>query len=160
MARVWTGAAEACQGNWEYQPCLAALLRHKHNKACCLLQGVRLSPQQTECHNKFEFLMGIRWTEGQHCQLWLGEYTDMNWGGPLWHHAHPWGHQVGSKGLPGIHPVYLVLGIWPRDVLKPPEEADCVHELSGAKPWSLTSTLRNWALRSWQGQRPPWYSTS
>ncbi|XP_008582755.1 PREDICTED: tRNA (uracil-5-)-methyltransferase homolog A isoform X1 [Galeopterus variegatus] len=33
--------------------------RHKHNKACCLLEGVRPSPQQTEYRNKCEFLVGI-----------------------------------------------------------------------------------------------------
>ncbi|XP_005391788.1 PREDICTED: tRNA (uracil-5-)-methyltransferase homolog A isoform X1 [Chinchilla lanigera] len=33
--------------------------RHKHNKACCPLEGVRPSPQQTEYRNKCEFLVGI-----------------------------------------------------------------------------------------------------
>ncbi|XP_026905520.1 tRNA (uracil-5-)-methyltransferase homolog A isoform X2 [Acinonyx jubatus] len=33
--------------------------RHKHNKACCPLEGVRPSPQQTEYRNKCEFLVGV-----------------------------------------------------------------------------------------------------
>nr|XP_031526159.1 tRNA (uracil-5-)-methyltransferase homolog A isoform X1 [Vicugna pacos] len=33
--------------------------RHKHNKVCCPLEGVRPSPQQTEYRNKCEFLVGI-----------------------------------------------------------------------------------------------------
>ncbi|XP_070372807.1 tRNA (uracil-5-)-methyltransferase homolog A isoform X5 [Equus asinus] len=33
--------------------------RHKHNKACCPLEGVRPSPQQTEYRNKCEFLIGV-----------------------------------------------------------------------------------------------------
>ncbi|XP_007956149.2 tRNA (uracil-5-)-methyltransferase homolog A [Orycteropus afer afer] len=33
--------------------------RHKHNKACCPLEGVRPSPLQTEYRNKCEFLVGI-----------------------------------------------------------------------------------------------------
>ncbi|KAM6165254.1 tRNA (uracil-5-)-methyltransferase homolog A isoform 2-T2 [Erethizon dorsatum] len=33
--------------------------RHKHNKACCPLEGIRPSPQQTEYRNKCEFLVGI-----------------------------------------------------------------------------------------------------
>uniref|UniRef100_A0A286XBP5 tRNA (uracil-5-)-methyltransferase homolog A n=2 Tax=Cavia porcellus TaxID=10141 RepID=A0A286XBP5_CAVPO len=32
--------------------------RHKHNKACCPLEGVRPSPQQIEYRNKCEFLVG------------------------------------------------------------------------------------------------------
>ncbi|XP_059884567.1 tRNA (uracil-5-)-methyltransferase homolog A [Delphinus delphis] len=35
------------------------LQRHKHNKACCPLEGVRPSPQQTEYRNKCEFLVGV-----------------------------------------------------------------------------------------------------
>lgn len=33
--------------------------KHKHNKACCPLEGVRPSPQQTEYRNKCEFLVGV-----------------------------------------------------------------------------------------------------
>ncbi|KAM6155703.1 tRNA (uracil-5-)-methyltransferase homolog A [Rhynchocyon petersi] len=33
--------------------------RHKHNKACCPLEGVRPSPLQTEYRNKCEFLVGV-----------------------------------------------------------------------------------------------------
>lgn len=33
--------------------------RHKHSKACCPLEGVRPSPQQTEYRNKCEFLVGV-----------------------------------------------------------------------------------------------------
>ncbi|XP_069850473.1 tRNA (uracil-5-)-methyltransferase homolog A isoform X1 [Dipodomys merriami] len=33
--------------------------RHNHNKACCPLEGVRPSPQQTEYRNKCEFLVGV-----------------------------------------------------------------------------------------------------
>ncbi|XP_035135607.1 tRNA (uracil-5-)-methyltransferase homolog A [Callithrix jacchus] len=33
--------------------------RHRHNKACCPLEGVRPSPQQTEYRNKCEFLVGV-----------------------------------------------------------------------------------------------------
>ncbi|KAK2099645.1 tRNA methyltransferase 2 [Saguinus oedipus] len=33
--------------------------RHRHNKACCPLEGVRPSPQQTEYPNKCEFLVGV-----------------------------------------------------------------------------------------------------
>ncbi|XP_054974680.1 tRNA (uracil-5-)-methyltransferase homolog A isoform X2 [Sorex araneus] len=33
--------------------------RHKYNKACCPLEGVKPSPQQTEYRNKCEFLVGI-----------------------------------------------------------------------------------------------------
>ncbi|XP_027628409.1 tRNA (uracil-5-)-methyltransferase homolog A [Tupaia chinensis] len=33
--------------------------RHKHNKACCPLEGVKPSPQQTEYRNKCEFLVGV-----------------------------------------------------------------------------------------------------
>ncbi|XP_012668138.1 tRNA (uracil-5-)-methyltransferase homolog A isoform X2 [Otolemur garnettii] len=33
--------------------------RHKHNKACCPLEGVHPSPQQTEYRNKCEFLVGV-----------------------------------------------------------------------------------------------------
>ncbi|XP_012631998.1 tRNA (uracil-5-)-methyltransferase homolog A isoform X1 [Microcebus murinus] len=33
--------------------------RHKHNKACCPLEGVQPSPQQTEYRNKCEFLVGV-----------------------------------------------------------------------------------------------------
>ncbi|XP_016022432.2 tRNA (uracil-5-)-methyltransferase homolog A isoform X3 [Rousettus aegyptiacus] len=33
--------------------------KHKHNKACCPLDGVRPSPQQTEYRNKCEFLVGV-----------------------------------------------------------------------------------------------------
>ncbi|OWK14563.1 hypothetical protein Celaphus_00000007 [Cervus elaphus hippelaphus] len=33
--------------------------RHKHNKACCPLEGIRPSPQQTEYRNKCEFLVGV-----------------------------------------------------------------------------------------------------
>lgn len=33
--------------------------RNKHNKACCPLEGVRPSPQQTEYRNKCEFLVGV-----------------------------------------------------------------------------------------------------
>ncbi|XP_016059864.1 PREDICTED: tRNA (uracil-5-)-methyltransferase homolog A isoform X3 [Miniopterus natalensis] len=33
--------------------------RHKYNKACCPLEGVRPSPQQTEYRNKCEFLVGV-----------------------------------------------------------------------------------------------------
>ncbi|KAI5133185.1 Trna (Uracil-5-)-Methyltransferase A [Manis pentadactyla] len=33
--------------------------RHEHNKACCPLEGVKPSPQQTEYRNKCEFLVGV-----------------------------------------------------------------------------------------------------
>lgn len=33
--------------------------KRKHNKACCPLEGVRPSPQQTEYRNKCEFLIGV-----------------------------------------------------------------------------------------------------
>ncbi|MEJ1283388.1 TRM2 tRNA methyltransferase 2A [Cricetulus griseus] len=33
--------------------------RQRHNKACCPLEGVRPSPQQTEYRNKCEFLVGV-----------------------------------------------------------------------------------------------------
>ncbi|XP_075390353.1 tRNA (uracil-5-)-methyltransferase homolog A isoform X1 [Tenrec ecaudatus] len=33
--------------------------RHKHNKACCPLEGVQPSPLQTEYRNKCEFLVGV-----------------------------------------------------------------------------------------------------
>lgn len=33
--------------------------RHRYNKACCPLEGVRPSPQQTEYRNKCEFLVGV-----------------------------------------------------------------------------------------------------
>uniref|UniRef100_A0A8D1KKW5 tRNA (uracil-5-)-methyltransferase homolog A n=1 Tax=Sus scrofa TaxID=9823 RepID=A0A8D1KKW5_PIG len=33
--------------------------RQKHNKACCMLEGVKPSPQQTEYRNKCEFLVGV-----------------------------------------------------------------------------------------------------
>ncbi|EDK97510.1 HpaII tiny fragments locus 9c, isoform CRA_d, partial [Mus musculus] len=35
------------------------LQRQQHNKACCPLEGVKPSPQQTEYRNKCEFLVGV-----------------------------------------------------------------------------------------------------
>lgn len=49
--------------------------RHKYNKACCPLEGIKPSPQQTEYRNKCEFLVGIGVDgEGNTVGCRLGKY--------------------------------------------------------------------------------------
>ena len=50
---------------------------------------------------------------GQHSGLPAQQVQerDMCRGSPLRHRAHPWGHQAGGEGVPGVHPVRL-LAAW------------------------------------------------
>ena len=146
--------------------------RHKHNKACCPLEGVRPSPQQVRPRGPTWSSCSLRAAPGSH-QAPIGmvplaarpvgepgpritstlpllggqsesrrlsplalpidrvseqvrvpgrrrcgrggqhsglpaqqvQERDVRRGSPLRHRAHPWGHQAGGEGVPGVHPV-------------------------------------------------------